>query len=401
MKNEDIMRQVIADEIALGHTHFAIVPYGKLGKSVRKELRDNYNVKEEICIDNAGGEGVFKVEEVEWNKLDCYFLLATVHEKIKKELKRELLLHVNEDKIIDVFGQKKECKLIGKLDFLCVGFHKCGTTSLDILLKDHPYIYLPPEKETFFVKSYNRYNDAVKMFRNSYPLEKCKGKLVGGIEPSYWENAEDVYRCFGANLKLLFIVRNPIKATYSYFKMIMRDAIGDNAALKYFEKYEYVSPEMFDAWIRECEYLWGRFRYIDAIEEYLKYYPIENIKVVLFEELLDSTMDVMNDIQKFIGLENKDIQSYSDIPHVNEGTKVCREYACALLNNAMRDLINKTRDEDLQLALKLMWWRDQCGEILGVEYKKPMLDKTEEKLKKAFEESINRLEEFIGRRTNW
>ena len=38
------------------------------------------------------------------------------------------------------------------LTFLVLGCQRCGTTWLDAALREHPEIYLPPQKQTYFWK---------------------------------------------------------------------------------------------------------------------------------------------------------------------------------------------------------------------------------------------------------
>ena len=38
----------------------------------------------------------------------------------------------------------------GPLTFLMVGCQRCGTTWIDAALRDHPEVYLPPDKQSYF-----------------------------------------------------------------------------------------------------------------------------------------------------------------------------------------------------------------------------------------------------------
>ena len=90
------------------------------------------------------------------------------------------------------------------MDFLCVGFTKCGTTSLSNALRECPEIVLPKGKETFYMHWRNKYDDAPERFRHKYFPEQDPDKLYGDIEPSYHGSARNVYECFGPEVKLLF-----------------------------------------------------------------------------------------------------------------------------------------------------------------------------------------------------
>ena len=53
MTNQELVRGVLEREIGLGKKSFAIIPFGKMGRLIQKELRENYGITEVICIDNS------------------------------------------------------------------------------------------------------------------------------------------------------------------------------------------------------------------------------------------------------------------------------------------------------------------------------------------------------------
>ena len=58
-----------------------------------------------------------------------------------------------------------------KLDFVVVGFPKCGTTSLCKLLGNHKDISIPTEKETCYFSG--NFSYGLEWLQRKYP-EKCK-----------------------------------------------------------------------------------------------------------------------------------------------------------------------------------------------------------------------------------
>ncbi len=54
------------------------------------------------------------------------------------------------------------------LDFACVGFTKCGTTSLSAALRKLKEVYLPKGKETFYLHWYNKYENAPDKLKKKY-----------------------------------------------------------------------------------------------------------------------------------------------------------------------------------------------------------------------------------------
>lgn len=209
-----------------------------------------------------------------------------------------------------------------KLDFLCVGFTKCGTTSLYGALKKNKKIYMPKEKEILYGKWKDQYLDAPERFREMYFSGVSKKKKLGCIEPTYFRIAEFVYESFGNTSKILFMLRNPADATYSYFKMKMRRS-DDPVHRMYFKKYRKYTPEMFKEYLDDDIFSGKdqRFSYDIWLKEYLKYFPRESIKIIIFEEIIREPERILAEIQEFIGVE---AVKGLVLPHYNTGKKYLR-----------------------------------------------------------------------------
>ena len=159
------------------------------------------------------------------------------------------------------------------LDFLCVGFTKCGTTSLYYALRKNKKIYMPREKESLYGKWKEHYLDAPERFREMYFSGISKKRKWGCIEPTYFRRADFVYETFGNKPKLLFLLRNPADATYSYFKMMMRRS-DDAIHRMYFKKFKKYSPKMFQEYMKDDIFSEKdkRFLYDIWLKEYLQYF---------------------------------------------------------------------------------------------------------------------------------
>jgi hypothetical protein len=56
-----------------------------------------------------------------------------------------------------------------KIYFMCVGFHKCGTTTLDGILRQYNELYLPRNiKEPFFPIWYKKYDNPMEILFNRF-----------------------------------------------------------------------------------------------------------------------------------------------------------------------------------------------------------------------------------------
>ena len=220
-----------------------------------------------------------------------------------------------------------------KLDFYCVGFIKCGAEYLCDALRNNKKIYIPKEKEIYYDRWKNKYLDAPERFREMYFSGIPKKRKRGCVNPDYFSKPGFVYENFGNNLKIIFILRNPADAVYSYFKSRMSQS-DDPINRMYFKKYRKYSPKMFYEYL-EDDIFSGKnqsFHYNIWIREYLKYYNQENIMILFFEEIVKKPEKIIKKVQKFIGVKPiKDLQ----FPYAQKENKVSKNYFSAIINGKL------------------------------------------------------------------
>ena len=316
------------------------------GKPSLVNILCRYRFKRQIAVQNISyaddqkrsgsfcGVPFALMEQIGQESRNCLvFALYDPHEKEQTESAKKILERSGCKNIVSIdYGLLAELgtKEHISLDFICVGFVKCGTSSLHRALKKRKKIFLPKKKETLYMHWRLKAEDAPERFNTIYFSDVKEGQTTGNIEPSYHNNADGIYECFGKDTKILFVVRNPADAAYSYFKMLMRKTL-DKRQVNYYRRYFRYHVKMFDDYIQD--YLVtednDRFKYIKYIRKYEEYFGKDCIKVIFFEELIQNTEQVMKEVQKFIGVKLKKIDS---LPHSNEGKMVSRNYICAWIN---------------------------------------------------------------------
>lgn len=283
-----------------------------------------------------------------------------------------------------------------KLDFLCVGFTKCGTTSLYGALRKNKKIYMPKEKEILYGKWKDHYLDAPERFREMYFTGISPKRKWGCIEPTYFRRADFVYESFGNTPKIIFMLRNPADATYSYFKMMMRRS-GDPIHRMYFRKYKKYSPKMFQEYMEDDVFSGKdqRFSYDIWLKDYLKYYDRENIKIVLLEEIIKEPERVLTEVQEFIGVKPiKDLE----LPHSNTGKKVSKNYFCARVNGKLhrRSLQYKESGTDKQRK-RFKKIRDFIWKYTLIDNDEKISENDKKVLMEYYRDSIKEVEKIAGR----
>ncbi len=395
LKKNDLVDRVQAVYIQ-GNRHFKRSVSGGFVKAMKAYIKDSMVISK---LSSANQCKVYSLEKLSKVNKDAKIFVVESREERWERIHQELQKygHTNVTDIsYDLMSEIGAGEHV-HLDFLCVGFVKCGTSSLHAALKKNKKVFLPKKKETLYLSNWkDKFEDAPERFNSIYFPKVPQGKIVGNVEPSYHFNAEDAYECYGKDTKIIFMVRNPIGATYSYFKMLMRKT-KDSRQINYYMRYGRFDVRMFNHYIRNyiTSKVDTRFCYMDWIEEYLKYYDKEKIKIVVFEEFIKNPTEVMNEIQDFIGVEKME---FGKLPHSNEGKTVSRNYISAILNrhlyrrdNALRYIKSakvKKRHEERKAKLH---------SYTLIENNEKMLPESKQILDEFYKDSIRRLEAFMDK----
>ncbi len=372
--------------------------------AVRELMRREYGLEPRFIVDSFKCDGVtvFPPDGLPEGAEECTFLITAGRQWDRRELKRALLARVPEDRIVLLEDADPQWEAIladpdkVRLDFLGVGYTKCLTTSVYLALRENPNLYLSDIKESHFL---DRRADLAghEWYKAQFRGARDAGRLTGGIETQFGFLARRVREYYGEDVKLLFLLRDPLKALYSYFKMCVRNVYTDaHAAL--FREFGRVCPEMYDKWVDlPDEICWKSYRFGQSLQEYLKVYPREQLHAVLAEELVSDTQNQMHALQRFIGLPEEKCADYPALPRANEGKTVSRDYLCALANRKITGLLPELQGRRELIVEYHDRLRPKLWEYTQVEYNEPPLPETTARLREYFRDDVRLLEELLGR----
>ncbi len=182
-----------------------------------------------------------------------------------------------------------------KPSFLIIGSMKCGTTSLHDYLGKHPDVYTTTPKEIHFftrntydekgIEGYFAHFDTTKMLAGASPQNYTKRHLpaFSGVPERLSKHLPDV--------KLIYLVRDPVERIVSHFNeaqaLGLADRRGLNEALSTdFKNHHFVQTSM----------------YFFQLEEYLKYFTMDQILVIESERLRDYRIATLNHVFDFLGV---------------------------------------------------------------------------------------------------
>ena len=109
-----------------------------------------------------------------------------------------------------------------KIDFVVAGFQKCGTTTLYEILRQNRHIFLPEEKETYFFSDDRLYGRGMGYYYNRFYKDVQENQIVGTVDPTFVFYMDRMQKKLGKEVKYIFILRNPVKMVFSFYKMLLQ-----------------------------------------------------------------------------------------------------------------------------------------------------------------------------------
>ncbi len=207
-----------------------------------------------------------------------------------------------------------------RIHFLCVGAQKSGTTTLRAYLREHPQLDVPAKELHFFDneshewKRRNKFHGYHQNFKSLTLSTRMKGGktlqhsrrvYAGEATPiyMYWlPSLQRIYR-YNPNIKLIFVLRNPMARAYSHWSMEYSrgsESLPFADAIR-IEKTRY--REAGSLQHRVYSYI-GRGYYFMQISRFLEFFPFQNIRILSAEQLYCSPGAVLKEISQFLEVDD-------------------------------------------------------------------------------------------------
>jgi hypothetical protein len=191
------------------------------------------------------------------------------------------------------------------VDFIIMGTQKGGTTALASNIGKHPDIYLDPNPDPhisevhFFDLNWRK---GIEWYKKKFDYSK---KIVGEKTPDlmYLDYTFPLIQSVNPYVKIILILRDPIKRAYSAWKMVkeyynekrsFEKAINDELANKLKENKTFYTAE--------THYL-QRGLYYKQIKNILKWFPKENLLVLISEKVKENMSEQYNKVYEFLNLK--------------------------------------------------------------------------------------------------
>nr|BAL58302.1 sulfotransferase [uncultured Chloroflexota bacterium] len=285
-----------------------------------------------------------------------------------------------------------------RIDFLCVGAEKSGTTWLDQVLRQHPQVILPRRKELHYFNRAFVENPSLKNHNFDKPIEwylsffppAGPDQIRGEVCPSYLWDEFAPQRIFEFNpeIKIFMILRDPVERTLSAWRYLMQRGLIRETSLS------------LDSLLRHSELLLKRSAYFEQVKRYLSIFPKNQVMIFLFDDMRKDHEEFIKKIERFLGIMEFVPQN------ITEKVNVTGEPLLPVLNRSLAQFRNIARSHLPPWALDGI---RQLGLAEGLEQlrqlnrfhersssREVVKEEIRQWLMEYFREDIARLEDLLG-----
>jgi len=277
-------------------------------------------------------------------------------------------------------------------NFFIVGAAKAGTTSLYNYLQQVPEVYMSPTKEPrYFTRTKDEYFDIPMNYDKKKYLKLFDGVkdeiAIGEATARYLndpESAKFIHKVV-PDARILISLRDPVEKAFSFYLMLSQsfetrsfhDVIHcEKSSKKYSLTKLYLDSSM----------------YCKQVERYLQTFGKDNVKVLIFEEWINNPVESINDVLKFLGVNNNVKSLVREKYNPFRGARGTSS-KFLMSNPIIRKIIFNLVPFQGKVLLK---------KIVTKKEKKPKLSNEDRCfLEKFYKEDVKNLEILLGRKLPW
>ena len=206
-----------------------------------------------------------------------------------------------------LMGERVLGRPVGKkVSFLIAGTQKGGTTALSAYLARHPQIFIPAAKEVHFFDNddYDWVQPDWSLYHQHFKTALA-GQCWGEATPitMWWRPAIDRLWRYNRDIKILFILRNPITRAYSHWNMEYQRGVETLPFLDALKQEVVRCRAALPAQHRVFSYV-DRGFYSCQLRELWRYFPRDQVMVIRQEHLAEEPADTMISVERFLGLKS-------------------------------------------------------------------------------------------------
>tara|TARA_B100000900_G_C20602354_1_gene726250 strand:+ start:3587 stop:4480 length:894 start_codon:yes stop_codon:yes gene_type:complete len=203
-----------------------------------------------------------------------------------------------------------------KIDFICIGASKSGTTFISSILKNDSEFYIPSIKEVNYFNEFIpqdyvtrniNFNYSHEWYNKFFEEGLSNNQICGELTPCYFNfdsSSKKIYD-YNPEIKLFAILRNPVERAYSQFLYARQNGVEN-------------STSFIKALNSNTRKYVGESLYFKNLHPFFKIFKNHQIKIFIYDDFFENPQMHLEDLFKFLGKKNK-LNSKFDFKKVNIG----------------------------------------------------------------------------------
>lgn len=287
-------------------------------------------------------------------------------------------------------------------NFIVIGAGKAGTSSIFYYLKQHPQICMSSLKEPkFFALEGEPLNfqgpdkdivnntsvNSLEAYQNLFQ-GVSEEIAIGEASPIYLYSpkAPSLIKDYLPEVKLIAILRNPVERAFSSFTHLLREGYE---TLTFEEALQEEENRIQKKWAPLWHYQQKGY-YYEQLKRYYDIFDRQQIKVYLYEDLRNNSIELIQDIYSFVGVDNTFVPDLSK-KNVSGTPKSRLIHDLFTKDNSLKTLLKPLFPEQLRRNIA----DKAIAQNLG---SKPTLaPETAHRLRQLYREDILQLQNLIER----
>lgn len=248
-------------------------------------------------------------------------------------------------------------------DYLIMGAQRCGTTSLQRLLCQHPTVKAPPFRKGVHYFDL-RYQHGLSWYQGHFPLRRPGRDMVcGEASPFYMFHPLAPKRIAGdlPEVRLIVSLRDPVERAFSAYKqehyrgfeaLPFEQALAAEPARIAGERERMLADPDYVSYALQHQAYRARGQYAQQVADLFTLFGRERVHVVDFGDLAESPASAWTPLCDFLGLEPWTPKSF---PHGN--ARPSADMDPAIRSTLQDDFVESDRALAEMLGWKPSWLR--------------------------------------------
>jgi hypothetical protein len=277
-----------------------------------------------------------------------------------------------------------------------VGAPKAGTSSLYAYLRNVPKIYMSPIKEPnyFSVNIIPDDHDMQpirdkKKYLNLFQKAKV-AEFVGEASPTYLSDPEapKLIHQVSPDARIIASLRDPVDRAFSQYLMMVR--LGQTKLSFYEEVQNVIRHKIYD---RKPYVNLDFGLYYESIMNYKHFFGNDNVKILVFEELISKTKEIFEEVLLFLNIVSS-VDEFTGETHNPFGIARGPVAQYVFRNAIMKRLAERIISPKYRRILR--------EKILIKKAPKPKMEReAKEVLVRFYYDDVQKLQKALGRKLPW